>query len=191
MNWRVVAMAPNQHSREIEVSLRLMGDRLLPAVVTEALHVGPSFAHAAGSVVEIKGKLVQRSIGVWGYKVATIGPASLEEQIEAAIRPAAEAHERFHSLMAEWDLSADLTCIWISTSGFGGPLLSPGLLARIAQLGLALNFVFLGLDEGRIEDYPDEARYVLAWKDAVGGPGGESACPQEPAEDGGDAGAGC
>ena len=147
-----------------------MGDALASAEVTQALGLEPDRALDKGQVRSPRvdprtGKpLVQRT-GVWSISSKRLTTTSNQRHLSFLLDKLEPSADALRDVMARQGLEADFFCYWESASGDGGPVLSPGVLRRIAELGASLGYDFYG--PCRDDDQP-------VGSPGAGQPGGEN-----------------
>jgi hypothetical protein len=121
----------------VSVSLRVAGDDLNPASVTQLLRVEPTFAARKGEQRASGGGLVRQPTGVWSIEISESREWILEDAIAALL-------DRLPADPAVWKLLAeryqiDVFC-GIFVDGWNrGFDLSPALLGRLAERFLKLD----------------------------------------------------
>ena len=120
------------------VSLRFFGDALEPERISDLLQCQPSFAHRKGDEIVGKRSNVRRiaKTGAWIIK-SERKKDSLEEQIHSLLNCVASDPAVWDELKA---FSADLFCGLFLDDWSSGFELSPGLLKRVSERGLTLDF---------------------------------------------------
>lgn len=128
---------------ETHATFRITGDALRPDRVTELLGISPSFARAKGDVYGPPARPIRSRTGIWALESeAAINSTELEDHLAYLIaKLAPAASEPLTRLIAEGS-KVDVLCFWMSATGQGGPVLSPRILARVAELGAELSFDF-------------------------------------------------
>jgi hypothetical protein len=123
---------------DIRVSLRVIGDDLDPDEVTRLLGVEPSTAAKKGRLREgTKSQTPQRA-GIWTLDLGKSREWLLEDLITAVLDRVPVSLEVWRQLGARYKI--DLFCGLFLERWNRGVDLSPGLLHRIAERGLALSF---------------------------------------------------
>jgi hypothetical protein len=129
-----------------DASLRLSGDLLDPEAVTHELGIPPSSCHAKGDLRSSKvGPLIERT-GVWALSSENaLSSTILEHHIIYLLEKLEPVKKQLLFLMDRYSLTGDIFCGWFLKEGdCGGPEISGGVLRRIADLNLILDFDFYG-----------------------------------------------
>lgn len=125
---------------ETYVTLRLYHDSADPALVTAALDLAPSETQCVGDSYERRGVALACPLSGWFLcsegQVRSYDAATHLDWLLLLLHPRKDTLE---ALRAQgWRM--DISCMWDSHAGHGGPTLGPELLRRLAYLGIALWF---------------------------------------------------
>ena len=127
-------------------TLRMYHDKVTPSEITQRLGVQPSKYFAKGDIRTKRGKLYE--INGWflssEHKVDSRDP---RKHIDWVIDQIWNKKEVVLQLIQEgW--SADISSYWVSSSGNGGPTLSPYQMERLAKLDIEVWWdVYLSYDD--------------------------------------------
>ncbi len=114
-------------------SLRVFSEELSPAAITFLLEADPTGGHTKGDPVGRSGG--ERSTNAWILaSEGSVQSDDLARHIDWVLDEVNEIELR--SLSQGRRAQVDLFCYWESFSGHGGPRLEPGLMLRLANLGL-------------------------------------------------------
>jgi hypothetical protein len=136
-------------------TLRIMGDGLEPALITQQLGIEPSWGWRKGELrpVRIKNsnKTTRQRIGIWGLDTdKVVKSRDLRRHIDWILeRVNGKAH--IFELLKSQGYEMDVYCIWHS-AGQGGPMLSPQNIAGLANLGLELDIELYAADKNNYTD---------------------------------------
>lgn len=114
-------------------SLRLFSEELSPAAITHLLEADPTGGYTKGDPVGRLGG--ERSTNAWILgSESSVQSADLARHIDWVLDQVNEIE--LSSLSQGERAQVDVFCYWASFSGHGGPRLEPGLMLRLANLGL-------------------------------------------------------
>jgi hypothetical protein len=127
----------NLNCSETYATLQLVGESVVPAAITEALQIQPTFQVAVGEANPKRSK--PRTKGIWALTTeGRLDSTELEDHVSFLLellpsnpRSVVPAEARF-----------EIVCLWRSATGHGGPSLSASIMARLAEKGLDLDFDF-------------------------------------------------
>lgn len=138
----------NPNAARVRATVRLQGDELDPAHVTDALLIEPSFAAAKGELRppgrSSKAPSVRQPTGVWLFTTADLASTSLERHLLAALDRIEPRAVELKELIDANHLAFDIVCYWVSATGQGGPGITPKTLGRVAAVGAILAFELQG-----------------------------------------------
>jgi hypothetical protein len=124
---------------------RLMGDMLVPDMITREFGLVPTFSCRKGEEYLSRAGQLRRPTGIWAIgSECSVLSTSLEVHIQYLLERLEPRSDVIDRVRMECALDGDLHCVWVSATGHGGPVLSPALLGRIAQLSLVLDFDYYG-----------------------------------------------
>lgn len=128
----------------VAVSLRVIGDDLDPAVVSNLLACPPTKAYCKGDALPGRSRRVART-GVWILRGVDDSPGGIDEKIGRLL-------DRVSSDSAAWTALApyrkDVFCGLFLNQWNRGGWLSPELMQRLAERGLRLELDIYGAEEG-------------------------------------------
>lgn len=136
-------------------SLRIAGDTLDPAAITQALGIEPSWGWRKGEMRDVRTqrvkKTIRQRIGIWGLGTdGVVESRDLRRHLDSILEKTQGKAAVFEHLRSQ-GYKTDVYCIWYS-AGQGGPMLSPENMAGLSRLGLELGIEFYLLMESSIPD---------------------------------------
>jgi len=137
------AKAENPNCLETYATFRLVGDPLDPLTVSKMLQIEPNVSMVKGT--RLLGRTANGSAqkGVWGItSEKQVHSTSLERHLVYLIDILEKKHEELKELIKENNFICEFLCYWMSDTGYGGPIISPETLCRIANLYAELDFDF-------------------------------------------------
>lgn len=120
-------------------TLRIYHDALIPDSVSQRLGIEPTESQVKGQILDSTGRLRARIGGWFLSTLDTIESKDSRAHIDGLLDRLEGKGEVLQLMRAE-GYSIDISCYWLSASGHGGPLLSPGTMARAVRLGLDIWF---------------------------------------------------
>ena len=138
--------------------LRVYSDEMSPEEMATALRVTPTSVQHKGDVRNPRGRrpVTLKLNGVFLESEGHVESLDARRHIDWVLDRMEGRAPELASLMAA-GARADLTCLWISASGHGGPTLSPHQCKRMAELGIDCWFdVCLGGDDE--EERPSQVK---------------------------------
>lgn len=125
---------------ETYVTLRLYHDAADPALVTATLDITPTESQHVGESYERRG--VTRTYPLSGWFLSSqdrLESYDTAKHLDWLLQQLQPRRQALDSLRSQgWRM--DISCLWDSHSGHGGPTLSPDLLSRLAAVGIELWF---------------------------------------------------
>lgn len=119
------------------VSLRLMGDALPIDEIQESLGLVPTEKNRKGSRHEVTGEECRTNVWVWATPHDSHVP--FEKQIGDLLEVIEPKKEILRTIIQKPGIEGELFLGYGSDNGQGGAYISPDLLQRIAECGLALD----------------------------------------------------
>lgn len=119
------------------------GAALDTAEITKRIGIEPHFVAERGERCVVSSRIIVEPSGTWGISTREmLESTSVERHLLALIEILEPIREELFTLRVEMELEIDFSCFWASAHGHGGPVISPGTLRRIADLGATLGFDF-------------------------------------------------
>ena len=138
--FREVMQSDYPTCSETYATFRAYHDFALPGVVSDKLRIVPTEDQTIGQVYEIQN--VSRTIKLSGWFLCTDGNVNsfdLEKHLEWLTSQLNQVASQLQELKNEgWRM--DITCMWDSANGHGGPTLSPSTLNSLSNLGIEIWF---------------------------------------------------
>lgn len=130
-----------------KVSLRIMGDDLLPKDISERLGCEPSFAQFKGELLIGKnsGREREAKFGMWRLEAAEESPGNLNNQIGSILDSLSPDLDRWAQLSDSYDI--DLFCGIFMREEMEGIDISPSNLEALGQRGIELGLDIYGPDD--------------------------------------------
>jgi hypothetical protein len=139
----VSSLDDNPNCAETHASFRLGGDGLIAAEVNRRLGLTPDFVSERGDKDRSGRKTRTQRTGVWLISSQReLDTTSLEQHLLFLLGKIEPVSEALREVIEQQQLEADFFCYWASSAGHGGPVLTPEVLRRIADLGALLDIDF-------------------------------------------------
>ena len=117
-------------------TLCIYGDDLDPNAVTSLFGIEPSHTQRKGE--HLKKVVVRR--GGWFFSTQNaVVSRDVRRHVNWLIETFSGKEEAFHQLRSQ-GYETVVSCYWRSASGHGGPMLSPEMMGRLADLGVGIWF---------------------------------------------------
>jgi hypothetical protein len=120
-------------------TFRILHDNLDPDSVSNDLGLQPTEKWKRGITPDLNDRPPATTGGWFLTSKTAVQSRDARRHIDWLLNqmePGAAVIERLRSAGCK----TDIFCYWLSTQGHGGPMLSPGTMARLARLGLELSF---------------------------------------------------
>ena len=126
--------------RETYVTLRAYHDSADPSDVSNATGIAPSSMQRVGEQDEHRGIVRTYKLAGWFYgSKEAVESYDSQKHLNWLCDQLEPVEDQLCALRAAgWRM--DISCMWDSNSGHGGPTLSPTILHRLATLGIELWF---------------------------------------------------
>jgi hypothetical protein len=134
------------HIHISKLSLRISGDALVPATITDLLGAAPTFSHARGEEIRNNksGGVRIALSGLWLLSVDDKSPEDLDGQLRILFDSLTYNLATWRSIVEEY--SADLFCGLFLQGSNEGLDISASVLRMIADRGLEIGFDIYGGD---------------------------------------------
>jgi hypothetical protein len=122
-----------------------MGDGLIAAEVTQRLGLTPELVFEKGDTHQAggNGRISTQRTGVWLISSEhELDTTSLERHLLFLLEKIEPVSDTLRETIEQQQLEADFFCFWASSAGHGGPVLTPEVLRRVADLGALLGIDF-------------------------------------------------
>jgi len=135
------------HISKSAATLRIMGDDLVPAEITNLLGANPTFEHSKGQVFTSKSSGNKRTTktGMWRLQAKDAKPENLDVQIEEIFNQLSSDLELWESLKEKY--SIDFFCGIFMRSSNEGMEITPMSLRLLGERGVKLGLDIYGPDE--------------------------------------------
>jgi hypothetical protein len=132
--------------KKSSMTLRIMGDDLVPEEITNLLGAAPTFAHFKGETIVIRKTEKTRiaNFGTWQIRAADREPGNLNAQIGEILSKTSVDLAVWQSIAKRFQVS--LFCTLYMEGGDEGLTISPQSLAALGarNIGMGLNMIYLG-----------------------------------------------
>lgn len=132
--------------------LRVYSESMSPEQMAAALQVAPTAVQHKGDVRNPKGRrpIPVQLNALFVESEGSVTSLDARKHIDWVLERLEGRAAQLSSLVAQ-GARADITCLWISASGHGGPTLSPKQCKQLAELGLDVWFdVYMGGDDAEV-----------------------------------------
>jgi hypothetical protein len=133
------------------VSIRLMGDNLPVKDIESQLRIKPSY-------IGLKGQHFQDSVvrgryetNLWGWRYPSESNVPFEKQITGLLKKIEPVKSELLAILGASNAKGELFLGFGSSNGQGGAYLSPKVLKRISDCGLAISLDLYPHDMDKIE----------------------------------------
>jgi len=125
---------------EAYATLRMYSRDQLPEVVTSTLQIEPTHTQKIGDRYESSNTVRVKKVNGWFLcSESSVSSFDLTNHLSYLLDRLGGKEDDLHSLIKQgW--RADISCLWDSAYGHGGPTIKPELMARLAKLGVELWF---------------------------------------------------
>lgn len=125
--------------------LRIYHDQLDPDRVTGMLGIEPTRTQVKGQVeIRPSGREFTPPIGGWFLSTkGVVDSRDVRRHLDWILDRLVGRDEALQRLRAE-GCRMDVFCYWLSAEGHGGPMLSPSIMRRLAELDLTIGFDIYG-----------------------------------------------
>lgn len=134
-----------------DVTLRIYPGEMIPELITQRLGIEPTSTQKVGQVFRNSlGR--ERTASINGWFLSSEGKVTsldLRRHLDWLLDRVMPAKEPLLELQWRSGLDMDVSCVWWSAQGHGGPVLWPEQMARLAELNLECGFelAFYGDDD--------------------------------------------
>lgn len=137
-------LAENPNCSETHADLRFVGPLVDPSEITSMLGLAPTFKIAVGeSPRPDDPRYNSRSEGIWLLSSeGSVSSTDLEIHLRWLIDQLPASFAETVRELRSVGTRCEVLCAWHSATGHGGPVISPDVIARLAPLGLELQFDF-------------------------------------------------
>lgn len=139
----IEALEENPNCAETHATFRIVADDLIPEEISTTLRIPPSASATKGQtnpLLHSPASLPSRT-GYWMLtSEGSVKSTNLEAHLLFLLDQLEPARSRVKELSASRAIRVEFHCFWMSETGHGGPVLSAGVLERIAALGATLEF---------------------------------------------------
>lgn len=141
----------NPNCAQTHVSFRIIGDMLDPDIITARLGLVPDTAGRKGQVRAVNprtGRKYYYRTGIWIISTAgKLDSTSLERHLSYLLDILKPVKPELDRLLDEFSLRTDFFAFWVSRYGQGGPILSPEIMRRMADLPIPFGLdIYFGND---------------------------------------------
>ena len=136
------------HIHKSAATLRIMGENLIPAEITNLLGCEPTHEQTKGQVFTSKSSGSKRTAkaGIWRLQAKETTPENLDVQIEEIFNKLSSDLDVWESLKTEYDI--DLFCGIFMSGSNEGMEISPSSLKLLGERGIKLGLDIYGPLEG-------------------------------------------
>lgn len=148
MKFTSVSMSENENCERTYASFCIAGEHLNPTKITEELRIEPNIAYAKNDVVKSRTGVQRRSRGLWLVDSENrLQSTSLERHLLYLINKLEPYRDVIQFYVDSNEYHVNFLCCWVSSSGHGGPVLSPDILRRLSGLCEEVSFDFYDYSE--------------------------------------------
>lgn len=130
------------HLQRSKASLRVFGEHVLPAEISELLGTLPTAAHAKGDLWPLSGRMGIRTAGMWLLEAQVKEPEDLDNQVAELLGRTTSDLGMWKALSARFQV--DLFCGWFMGSNNEGVAISPTTMVALGSRGIALSIDIYG-----------------------------------------------
>ena len=131
----------------IFISFTLIGESLIPNVITSKLGISPDLSFKRGDVEEVyEGKKIERSQGVWEIVSDNreLPSDDVVAQLKWLVNLLEPVKENLRQILEDKTIQACIGCFWIAPNGRINVEFEPELLSQIASLDVKIRFDIYG-----------------------------------------------